>query len=541
MPMLTSVRAKLLAVVGLVALGSVATAGVSWWSNATVRHDLSHVATEVAPRQVQARKLAHQVDRAYRHAAVAQLQPDAAERAESIKKFESAVAELKTDRDALWETSDESGRAVLKEFDIAVNTLLERERAIFDLVAAEGVHSKQVEMLAEQSHEAEQHAVAVMDQMTEAFADEMHHAYTHAETQSAMANTIVIGASASGVVVSTSLTVWIVGRITRRLRMVMDRLRVIASGQLGNASLATTGGDETAELAETTNSMQMSLRGMIQQVRETSDRLAEVTAEMTDASQRTAGGIDDQRAQLNQVSAAVEELSASISEVAEKASNVSLKSSEAGREAGAGGEVVSRTVAEMNHIASEVAATSQAVAELSIKAEQIGQILTTINEIADQTNLLALNAAIEAARAGEHGRGFAVVADEVRKLAERTQQATEEVAGSIREIQTSSTDASARMNASQDRVTSGVTLANEAGESLKSIVIGSSEVAESVDSIAAAVEEQSAAGADIARSVEQVSRAADEASEGASRTAQAANDVALNADALRELAAGFTL
>ncbi|MFN9972490.1 MAG: methyl-accepting chemotaxis protein, partial [Phycisphaerae bacterium] len=193
----------------------------------------------------------------------------------------------------------------------------------------------------------------------------------------------------------------------------------------------------------------------------------------------------------------------------------------------------------MKAIAEQVNESAASVAMLGKKSEQIGQIIGVINDIADQTNLLALNAAIEAARAGEHGRGFAVVADEVRKLAERTAKATDEVAQSIREIQSDTTSAVAQIESGAERVNKGVELATQAGTSLSTIVESSSKVGSMVQSIAAAADQQAGTSNQIAKSVEEINAITRESTEGASQAAQAAAQLSRQAEELQAVVGRF--
>jgi len=193
-----------------------------------------------------------------------------------------------------------------------------------------------------------------------------------------------------------------------------------------------------------------------------------------------------------QIAAAAEEMSASVTEVARQTAQCTDSAKAAGDSATQGGQTVEQTIGEIHKIDQAVSASAASVSELGKRGEEIGAVIKVINDIADQTNLLALNAAIEAARAGEHGRGFAVVADEVRKLAERTTKATEQVARSIQSIQTETKQAVERMARGTEQVKNGVQLAQRAGENLRQIVDGASEVSMLVQSIGSASQEAGA-------------------------------------------------
>jgi len=328
--------------------------------------------------------------------------------------------------------------------------------------------------------------------------------------------------------------------VTRPIQEIVGVTERLADGDL-TAKLNDSGTDELGRLAKSTNKMTDSLANLIQEVQQNGQQVSAAAAEIAANSDEMASGIDEQTAQITQISAAVEEMSASVIEVARKSGEVSNLSRESGEQADQGGEIVRNTVNEIDAIAQQVNETAQAVAALGEKSQEIGQIINVINDIADQTNLLALNAAIEAARAGEHGRGFAVVADEVRQLAERTTKATEEVGKSIREIQEETQLAVKRMEQGREQVTKGVDLANQAGAALDEIVTGATKVSTEISDIAAAAEEQSATSEEISRTVEQVSTVSRQNAEGASQAASAATQLSANAEELQHLISKFKL
>lgn len=299
--------------------------------------------------------------------------------------------------------------------------------------------------------------------------------------------------------------------------------------------------DEIGKLGHWFDMFLGNLHNIISQLSDTSQAVASASTEIAASAEEMAVGLQTQEQQTQQVAAAVEELSQSVNEVAAKSSDATTASQESQHQAEQGGQIVGSTVQEMEGIAREVQGSAETINTLGQKSETIGEIVAVINDIADQTNLLALNAAIEAARAGEHGRGFAVVADEVRKLAERTTEATKEVSDSIQGIQSETYAAVKLIEAGSERVGKGVELATEAGNALGSIVEGSQSVQGMVQDIAAAANEQSSATGEIARAVEGINSVTRQSSEGASQASQAATDLAHQAEQLQSLVGKFKL
>jgi len=358
----------------------------------------------------------------------------------------------------------------------------------------------------------------------------------------AMLHTFLYVSTGVGIALGIVITIVISRGILRPLKAITLRLQDIAQGE-GDLTqrVDATRKDELGELGTWFNTFVEKIQGIITQVAGVTRQVAAAATQVSASSEEMAAGMKSQESQTSQASAAVEEMASSVTEVARKGQDAAATASQSLDDAASSGQTMHKAVERMNSIAAEVKSAGTAIAELGRKGEQIGQIIAVINDIADQTNLLALNAAIEAARAGEHGRGFAVVADEVRKLAERTAQATEEVSQSIREIQTGTVDAVNRVNASCTSVEEGVAMVTQTGTAMQRIVEGQRNVTSMVQQIAAAAEEQSAASTQISHSVTSITSVAKESAQGADQSAQAAASLSRHAEDLQNLVGQFKI
>ncbi|MCK6412828.1 MAG: methyl-accepting chemotaxis protein [Azonexus sp.] len=332
----------------------------------------------------------------------------------------------------------------------------------------------------------------------------------HEHNTSARILTLVVVALA--LAVSVSLALWVIRSVTGPLggepdaaREVIER---IAQGDL-TGSIPVRNGDK-GSLMVSTQRMQNNLRRMLADLRDNADGVASAAQEMASASSQVAVATSRQSEAASSMAAAVEEMTVSISQVSDSAREAHGVTSQTGGLSQEGSRAIEDTVAEMQRISTTVDAASRNIREMGEHSERISSIVGVIKDVADQTNLLALNAAIEAARAGEQGRGFAVVADEVRKLAERTAKATTEISEMIVAVQGSVHQAVATMEQTVSRVEDGVSLARRTSESIVAINEGAQRVLGTVSDISDALREQSVASNDIATNVENIAQMSEE-------------------------------
>ena len=283
------------------------------------------------------------------------------------------------------------------------------------------------------------------------------------------------------------------------------------------------------------------IRNIIVKVTEAVQATASAANQISSSTEEMAAGAQEQSSQATEVAGAVEQMTKTIYETTKNTVQATEASKNAGVIAKDGGKVVEETIVGMNRIAEVVRKSADTVQELGKSSDQIGEIVQVIDDIADQTNLLALNAAIEAARAGEQGRGFAVVADEVRKLAERTSKATKEIATMIKQIQKDTYDAVDSMQEGTRQVEDGKLLAEKAGASLEEIIVGAERVVDIVTQVAAASEEQSSAAEQISKNIESISSVTQESASGIQQIAHASEDLNRLTLNLQELIAQFKL
>jgi len=350
--------------------------------------------------------------------------------------------------------------------------------------------------------------------------------------------TLVISAIVISVLVSLFLGIMIIRSISSAANALIQASDAMAKGDL-TQRVRLASKDELGTIGHSFDVMADSFSQAIQKVAESSSQVATAASQVNSTAVRIATGAEEVAAQSATVATAGEEMSATSGDIAQNCQMAAESAQRASSSAQHGALVVEATINVMGQIASKVQESAKTVESLGARSDQIGAIIGTIEDIADQTNLLALNAAIEAARAGEQGRGFAVVADEVRALAERTTRATREIGEMIKAIQNETKGAVAAMEQGVSQVETGTIEAGKSGAALRDILEQINDVAMQVNQIATAAEEQTATTSEISNNMQQITEVVQDTASGAHESATAANQLNGNAEELQRLVRQF--
>jgi methyl-accepting chemotaxis protein len=364
-------------------------------------------------------------------------------------------------------------------------------------------------------------AQAVIDAASQALADASTAMHTQGSQAGWLLGFIAAGALVLGVLAATLITRMIV----LPLRETVQLAQRVAEGDLSH-SQQTRRRDELGQLQQAMYSMTQSLRTLIGRIGGGVGQIATAAEQLSAVTAQTSAGVQRQRSETEQVAAAMHEMAATVQEVAQNAEQASHAARQADQQAHQGDHVVRQAIGEIGNLSTEMEQSAHAIEALNVESGRIGSVLEVIRAVAEQTNLLALNAAIEAARAGEQGRGFAVVADEVRALARRTHDSTEEIEGLIGNLQKVARRAVDQMETSRTLTQRTVGLANEAGTALERITESVSTIEQMNQQIAAAAEQQSAVAENISESVTRVRDIGEQSAAASEQTAGASAELA---------------
>lgn len=343
-----------------------------------------------------------------------------------------------------------------------------------------------------------------------------------------------------GAVLGAAVAFFLIRNIVGSISGVSQRLRDIASGGGDlTVQLKVASHDEVGELAQNFNAFVAKIRDTVSKVADSAGHLDAASKRVLAVTAETGEGVRRQRNEVDQVAAAITEMAATAQEVARSTGQAADATNQATSDAAGGRQVVGGVIQAIDQLAAEVQQATSVINQLGQDSERIGRVLDVIRDIAEQTNLLALNAAIEAARAGEQGRGFAVVADEVRTLAQRTQDSTTEIRDIIERLQGGAREAVKVMEQGRKQAEVSVDRAARAGESLGAITRAVSTIADMNTQVASAAEEQSAVAEEINRNVITIRELAEHAGRGSDNLMGASEDLCKHASGLQALVRSF--
>ncbi len=349
--------------------------------------------------------------------------------------------------------------------------------------------------------------------------------------------TVIIYAGIIGALL-LGFTLFIVKPVKKGLSEISERIQEFSMGDFSK-EININSNDEIGKMASELNKMAKKLKEIIYEIKSTADSVASASNQLSAASEQMSRGIQEHSDRSSQIASSAIEMSQTIMDIAKNTSNIAATAKDAERIAQDGGTIVNKSIKEVDSIAETVNETAKMISLLGERSKQIGEIVNVIRDIADQTNLLALNAAIEAARAGEQGRGFAVVADEVRKLAERTAKATSEIADMINTIQSEVEKVVSSMQNVAKKTKTGVELSEQAGNALQSIVDSITNLNSMIQQIASATEEISRTSESISSDIEVIANISKESSASAEQVASSAIELAKLASNLQSIVEQF--
>ena len=533
-----SIRTRLLAGFGIVMFLSALLAFIALFSIRTINGDIDRIVNDRWPKTVQANNIIDNINviaRALRNAII--LEDDQLVQQE-LDRIPEAIRIVTDNIDKLEKTvSSDKGKQLLNE--------LKGKRVAYrdDLTKAmqlikEGKKKEAGLYLVHTLRKTQSAYFVATAELIKYQSQLMDESGKDAASKARQAQKLILALILLAMVFSVGVSLFVVRSISGALSEGVDVANRLATGDL-TASVTIRSTDEIGTLMTAMDNMVKSLRLLIGKIKYAADNMASGSEQLSASAEEISRGMNEQTSRSTQIATAAEQMSQTVVDVAKNTSNIAQISTQAFDHAKDGEGVVKRSVDEVQAIASTVAESSQVMKRLGESSGQIGDIVGVINDIADQTNLLALNAAIEAARAGEQGRGFAVVADEVRKLAERTTQATSQINSMISSIQSEVAHAGVAMNNATLRVESGVEFSRKTGDSLSNIVSSVNTLQSMVQQIASATEEMSSVSETISSDIHGIAAGSKEISAGSGQIAQASSDLARLATELQSVVRQF--
>ncbi|MBK1681126.1 methyl-accepting chemotaxis protein [Rhodocyclus tenuis] len=531
-------RITLLIVIGL--LGALSIGGFSLYQMANINNSVREMDENTLPSLIALSKAERWILRSRAPLLTSLLETDAEKRRVFETRFrETSGAAKEALRDYEKLVSDDKDRELLANEVRLVDAYIGHADRILAAAQA-GQRDDALKLLAE--------ARDTIDDMVKSFTAHMEYNEQLADVNAKLAE-VAYDQARLLLAVSVLLLLALLGglgfqtqrQVSRSLAEMVNSFTRIEKDLDFTVRLPAGGKDEIARVANAFNALAERLQQSFRQIAQQATALGTATERVSTASREMSMASRQQSESASSMAAAVEEMTVSVNHVADRADDSNRLATEAGKLASDGEKVINNTVGAINGIADSVRTASDQLTQLESQSEKISAIVSTIREIADQTNLLALNAAIEAARAGEQGRGFAVVADEVRKLAERTGLSTQEITDTIQQMVSGSQAAVGSIQSVEGAVQQGVGYAGQASEAMREIGTGSRNTVEVVSEITSAIREQGTASQEIAKQVERIAQMTDENSAAAQATSETAEELAAMARELTEIVARYRI
>ncbi len=454
-------------------------------------------------------------------------------KADALKRAEAAIAAYEkldhgTEEKALWEKASTAwkGWLAMEKGIIAVHADAMKNLSNESVRASAEAHQAMVEQRRPLTRELGTSLQAIIDFNVTESAD----SYTAAKTAAARAMMAELIAFLIGVAVTVAVGFSVMRSVMRPITIAQKTVIEISASNDLTKRIDYVAKDEIGEMVKALNSMLEVVRQSMSRIQDNMASVQSAVSSMSTAAGQVAASSGHQSSAAASMAASVEEMTVSIATINDSAAEARRLAATSADISTSGGGIIARTVSEMGVIGNMITQASHVIASLGDDSQKISAVVNVIKEVADQTNLLALNAAIEAARAGEAGRGFAVVADEVRKLAERTTHSTADISAMVEKIQQSAVKAVAEMETMVRQVATGQDLAVSAGDNVREIQAAVGKVAEAIVEISGALKEQNAASQDIAKHVERIAQMTDENHAAADSTSASARNVDALAD-----------